>query len=253
MNGGGVSMRVYFSSSATCSWFLYRNWKASWVSLLCSSCLLSNISIFLVNVPTSSTALPPLVACLPCLLVMCCVPAAKVGDEMWEHNLCPFSFMHGYFFDGRKDDVLQSYQLLLDQEPDSGVVLEVYLVYVDLACLTGLGLPSLPSNAQCLFNFSVGSLLKNASSFNMLPSFLCCYLLRGYGALVFVRHDTYMEEIKLIIWRFGTFAVIRGKSIDDEQCGSDMVVSDWLGGASPVAFGGRTQWLGFGGWVVMEV
>ncbi|KAF7808252.1 reverse transcriptase [Senna tora] len=40
----------------------------------------------------------------------------EVGDEIWEHHLCSFSFIHGYFFDGGKDDILQSYRLLLDQE-----------------------------------------------------------------------------------------------------------------------------------------
>ncbi|KAF7807426.1 uncharacterized protein G2W53_039587 [Senna tora] len=54
---GRVPFRVYSSSSIICSWFLYKNWKASRVSLLCSSCLLSSMSIFSANSLISVSAL----------------------------------------------------------------------------------------------------------------------------------------------------------------------------------------------------
>ncbi|KAF7838972.1 uncharacterized protein G2W53_007454 [Senna tora] len=87
---GVVSLRVYFPCFATCSWFLYRNLKASRVSLLWSSCLCSNMSNFSDNVLTSPSTLPPLGAHLTCLLVLCCVPPSSTGSA----NLRRSTFMN---------------------------------------------------------------------------------------------------------------------------------------------------------------
>ncbi|KAF7843946.1 uncharacterized protein G2W53_000851 [Senna tora] len=64
----------------------------------------------------SSSSLSALTLTTHPVLCAFCGLLVEVGDEVWEHHLCPFSSMKGHLLDGGKDNILQPYQFLLNQE-----------------------------------------------------------------------------------------------------------------------------------------